>query len=166
MISIDELVAEAAAFLDATCPRRTDADEKFVWGEGSDRVSILEEVAPAEESAQLADAKRYAAQRFDAGFGWIDGPVEYGGRALSSEHATAFHELESRYAIPNLSMLTIAIGFIGPALLAHATPEVRSSYLPRLYRGDLVMCQLFSEPNGDPTSRRRRRARSATATSG
>ncbi len=147
MITIDELVAEAAGFLDATCPRRTDADEKFVWGEGSDRVSILEEVEPAEASAQLADAKRYAAQRFDAGFGWIDGPVEYGGRALSSEHATAFHELESRYAIPNLSMLTIAIGFIGPALLAHATPEVRSAYLPRLYRGDLVMCQLFSEPN-------------------
>ena len=44
-------------------------------------------------------------------------------------------------------MLTIAIGFIGPALLAHASPEVRAAYLPKLYRGDLVMCQLFSEPN-------------------
>ena len=44
-------------------------------------------------------------------------------------------------------MLTIAIGFIGPALLAHASPELRAAYLPKLYRGDLVMCQLFSEPN-------------------
>jgi alkylation response protein AidB-like acyl-CoA dehydrogenase len=147
MIPIDELLAEARAFLDATCPMRHDTDEKFVWGEGSDRVNILEEVDPAEASAQLAEAKHYAALRFDAGHGWIDGPVEYGGRGLTLEHATACGELEADYEIPNLSMLTIAIGFIGPALLAHATPEVRAAYLPKLYRGDIVMCQLFSEPN-------------------
>ncbi len=34
-----------------------------MWGEGSDRVNILEEVDPAEASAQLAEAKRYAALR-------------------------------------------------------------------------------------------------------
>ena len=46
-----------------------------------------------------------------------------------------------------LSILTIAVGFVGPALLACASPELRAQYLPKLYRGDLVMCQLFSEPN-------------------
>ena len=143
-----------------------ESDEKFVWGEGSDRVNILEEVDPAEASAQLADAKRYAALRFDAGLGWIDGPVEYGGRGLTLEHAKAYAALEADYELPNLSMLTIAIGFIGPALLTHASPEVRAAYLPKLYRGDLVMCQLFSEPNAGSDSRRRRRARYATATSG
>ena len=55
-------------------------------------------------------------------------------------------ELEARYELPNLSVLIIATGFIGPALLAHASPELRAAYLPKLYRGDLVMCQLFSEP--------------------
>ena len=147
MTSIDELLVEGRAFLEAHCPRRRDSDEKFVWGEGSDRVNILEEVDPAEASAQLADAKRYAALRFDAGLGWIDGPVEYGGRGLTLEHAKAYAALEADYELPNLSMLTIAIGFIGPALLTHASPEVRAAYLPKLYRGDLVMCQLFSEPN-------------------
>ncbi len=129
--SIDELLAEARAFLDATCTLRNESDQKFVWGEGSDRVNILEEVDPAEASVQLADAKRYAAARFDAGFGWIDGPVEYGGRGLTLEHARAYQELEANYELPNLSMLTIAIGFIGPALLAHAAPEVRAAYLPQ-----------------------------------
>ncbi len=138
---------QARAFLDATCAPRNDRASEFVWGEGSDRVNILEEVDPAESSAQLADAKRYAAARSDAGLGWIDGPVEYGGRGLTLEHAWAFQELEANYELPNLSMLTIAIGFIGPALLVHASPEVRAEYLPKLYRGDLVMCQLFSEPN-------------------
>ena len=147
MTTIAELTAEARAFLDATCVPRSESEATFVWGEGSDRVNILEEVDPAESSAQLADAKRYAAARYDAGLGWIDGPVEYGGRGLTLEHARAFQELEANYELPNLSMLTIAIGFIGPALLVHASPEVRAEYLPKLYRGDLVMCQLFSEPN-------------------
>ncbi len=147
MTSIDDLLAAAQSFLDATCPRRNDADDEFVWGEGSDRVNILEEVDPADASAQLADAKRFAAKRFDAGFGWIDGPVEHGGRGLTLDHARAYRELEAHYELPNLSMLTIATGFIGPALLASASSESCTEYLPRLYRGDLVMCQLFSEPN-------------------
>jgi acyl-CoA dehydrogenase len=147
MTSIGDLLAEARRFLDATCRPRHASDAAFAWGVGSDRVNILAEVDPVDASAQLADAKRFAAQRFDAGLGWIDGPVQYGGRALSSDHALAYQELEARYEVPNLSMLTIAIGFIGPALLAHARPELRSAYLPKLYRGDVVMCQLFSEPD-------------------
>jgi acyl-CoA dehydrogenase len=147
MTSIGALLAEARRFLDATCPPRHASDAALAWGVGSDRVNILAEVDPVDASAQLADAKRFAAQRFDAGLGWIDGPVQYGGRALSSDHALAYQELEARYEVPNLSMLTIAIGFIGPALLAHARPELRSAYLPKLYRGDVVMCQLFSEPD-------------------
>ena len=118
-----------------------------MWGEGSDRVNILEEIDASELTPTLAAAKRYAAARFDAGFGWIDGPVEYGGRGFTLEHARAYQELEGGYELPNLSILTIAIGFIGPALLACATPELKAEYLPQLYRGELIMCQLFSEPN-------------------
>jgi acyl-CoA dehydrogenase len=145
--SIDELLEEARGFLDAHLEPRTVTDEKFVWGEGSDRVNILEETEASELETTLADAKRYAASRFDAGFGWIDGPVEYGGRGLSLEHARAYQELEATYDLPDLSILTIAVGFVGPALLACATDELKAEYLPKLYRGDLVMCQLFSEPN-------------------
>ena len=167
MTSIDELLVEGRAFLDAHCPRRPDSDEKFVWGEGSDRVNILEEVDPAEVSAQLADAKRYAALRFDAGLGWIDGPVEYGGRGLTLEHAKAYAALEADYELPNLSMLTIAIGFIGPALLTHASPELRAAYLP-----EAVPRRSRDVPAVQRAQRRlrprggARRARCATATSG
>ena len=147
MTSIDELLDEARGFLDAHLEPRTESDEKFVWGEGSDRVNILEETEASELTTTLAAAKRYAAARFDAGFGWVDGPVEYGGRGLSLDHARAYQELEGTYELPDLSILTIAVGFIGPALLACATDELKAEYLPKLYRGELVMCQLFSEPN-------------------
>jgi alkylation response protein AidB-like acyl-CoA dehydrogenase len=145
--SIDELLVEARAFLDAHLEPRTASDAKFVWGEGSDRVNILEETEASEIETTLAVAKRYAAARFDAGLGWIDGPVEYGGRNLSLDHARAYQTLEATYEVPDLSILTIAVGFVGPALLASATDQIRAEYLPKLYRGDLIMCQLFSEPN-------------------
>lgn len=147
MITVDGFLDEARGFLDAHLERRAVSDEKFVWGEGSDRVNILEETEASALTTTLAEAKRYAALRFDAGLGWIEGPVEHGGRGLSAEHARAYHQLEATYDVPDLSILTIAVGFVGPALLACATPELCVEYLPKLYRGDLIMCQLFSEPN-------------------
>ena len=147
MISVDDLVAEGRAFLDATVPLRNASDEAFVWGAGSDRINVLEEIEREHLDEVVAAAKAYAAARFDAGLGWIDGPVEYGGRGLPVEHAIAFNELEAHYGLPNLAPLTIAIGFIGPALLATASAELKQRYLPQLYRGDVIMCRLFSEPN-------------------
>ena len=35
---------------------------------------------------------------------------------------------------------------VAPTILAHATDEVREAYLRKLYRGEMVACQLFSEP--------------------
>ncbi len=166
MISIDELLDDARVFLDAHLEPRTESDERFVWGEGSDRVNILEETEASEMETTLAAAKQYAAARFDAGFGWVDGPVEFGGRGLSLDHARAYQELESTYDLPDLSILTIAVGFVGPALLACAAPELKAQYLPRLYRGDLIMCQLFSEPNAGSDLASASTRRCATATSG
>ena len=63
-------------------------------------------------------------------------------------------------------MLIIARGFIGPALLARGPPSSGRAYLPKLYRGDLVMCQLFSEPNAGSDLAAAATAPCATATSG
>ena len=149
--TIDALLAEGKAFLDATVPLRGHDDAAgaadFVWGEGSDRINVLEEIEREHLHEVIAAAKAYAAARFDAGLGWIDGPESYGGRGFTMEHAIAFNELEAHYELPNLAPLTIAIGFVGPALLAIASEEIKQRYLAQLYRGDVIMCQLFSEPN-------------------
>jgi alkylation response protein AidB-like acyl-CoA dehydrogenase len=146
MTSITELVEEGRAFLGANAELTTDGAEPFVWGQGTDDVQLFEEIDPEKDADALAAGKRFAAGRFDAGLGWIDGPVEFGGRGLSEDHARAYAELEARYEIPNATFLTVAKGYVGPAIQAHA-PDLAREYLPRLYRGDLVMCQLFSEPN-------------------
>jgi len=44
-------------------------------------------------------------------------------------------------------MLIVSLGMIAPTILRHATEEQRRRLLPALYRGDLIACQLFSEPD-------------------
>jgi len=43
-IALDDFVAEAKSFLDANAEPRS--EQKFVWGEGPDRVGILDEKTP------------------------------------------------------------------------------------------------------------------------
>jgi alkylation response protein AidB-like acyl-CoA dehydrogenase len=143
-ITEDRFRAEAKAFLDANAEVRQ--ERKFAWGEGSDRVGILEEKTADEELETLGAAKTWKAKAFDAGFAWITGPSEYGGRGLAGSYEKAYKELESRYAVPDQTPFGIGLGMVAPTILAHATPEVKAQYLRSLYRGDIVACQLFSEP--------------------
>src|SRR4029077_15206420 len=54
--------------------------------------------------------------------------------------------IEGRYEIPDMSFFGIGLGMVAPTILAHAQPQVRDKYLAKMYRGDIVGCQLFSEP--------------------
>jgi alkylation response protein AidB-like acyl-CoA dehydrogenase len=143
-IALDDFVADAKRFLDANAEPRS--EQKFAWGEGPDRVGILDEKTPDEEVEELRSAKDWKAREFDAGFGWITGPEEYGGRALGGDYQRAYTETQSNYAIPSVAPFSVGLGMVAPTILAHAIPEVKERYLRSLYRGDLVACQLFSEP--------------------
>lgn len=145
MSSVDELLDSARRFLDDHLERRPDHEE-FRWGEGDDFVGIVEEGDPEEEAAAVAAARLWAATRFDAGFGWIDGPSELGGAGLGAEHLRAYRALEARYATPDMSIFTIGLGMVAPTIVAHARHEIAARYLAPLHRGDLIACQLFSEP--------------------
>src|SRR5919106_2177740 len=143
-LSLDAFSSEAKAFLDANAEPRP--EEKFAWGEGSDRVGLLEEKTPEQAAADLAAAKDWKAREFDAGFGWISGPGEYGGRALPKEYDRTYAAVRSEYKIPSQEPFIIGLGMVAPTILAHAIPDVKERYLRALYRGDIVGCQLFSEP--------------------
>ncbi len=143
-ISLDDFVTEAKAFLDAKAEPRS--EQKFVWGEGADRVGILDEKTEAEEAEELRAAKEWKAKEFDAGFGWITGPEEYGGRGLDVAYQRAYGDVQGAYSTPSVAPFSVGLGMVAPTILAHAIPEVKERYLRRLYRGDLVACQLFSEP--------------------
>jgi acyl-CoA dehydrogenase len=144
--TLDAFRAAARAFLDDHATPRPDTEAEFVWGEGDDFVGIVEEGDPDTEQRLVEDARRWAALRYDAGFGWIEGPPELGGAGLDAEFARAYRSLEAGYEIPDQSIFTIGLGMVAPTVAAHATPEVAAAYLPGLHRGDVIACQLFSEP--------------------
>lgn len=141
----DAFEAEARAFLDANAERRP--VETFVWGQGSDDVGLFPERSPEQQVSDLAVSRAWAQKVFDAGFGWITGPTQYGGRGLPTEFQRLWSRLASEYRTPSQSIYGIGLGMVAPTILAHATEEVKAAYLTKMWRGDIVGCQLFSEPS-------------------
>ncbi len=144
-ITLEAFRQEATDFLDAHCERRVE-EAAFEWGKGSDRVGMFEERSHEAEQSLVARAQQWRNTLFDAGFGWIAGPTEYGGRGLTPEFQRAFSELTAHYRMPDESPFIIGLGMVAPTILAHGIAEVRERYLRSLWRGDVIGCQLFSEP--------------------
>jgi acyl-CoA dehydrogenase len=144
-ITLDVFEKQARDFLDANASRK-EAEKKFVWGEGSDKVAMFEEKDREVELRDVAAACEWRRTKFDAGFGWITGPEAYGGRGLPNAYDRLWNSLEGQYQVPNQSAFTIGLGMVAPTILAHASDAAKDLYLKAMYRGDIVGCQLFSEP--------------------
>ncbi|UGQ11242.1 acyl-CoA dehydrogenase family protein [Yinghuangia sp. ASG 101] len=139
--------AEVRAFLDAHA--RPAADRAgFVWGEGDDRVAYFSSDPPEVEQAATQAARDWQRTRYENGFGWITGPKEYGGRGLTPVHDMVYDAVEAEYDVPDTGVLAVVgLGMIGPTILAHARQHIKDHWLPAMYRGDAIACQLFSEPD-------------------
>src|SRR6201986_635817 len=144
---MDEFIAEVRAFLDASAERRPGPREAVAWGAGDDTIAYFSTDPPDVDRANAEKARRWQRRRFDAGLGWITGPVEYGGRGLTTAHDLLYDAIEAEYDVPDTGVLAvIGLGMIGPTILAHAQPHIRQTYLPAMYSGQTIACQLFSEP--------------------
>ena len=143
--TLEQFQADALAFLEANAPRK-EAEKKFVWGEGADKVSMFEEKDRQAEKLDVAKACAWRQKKFDAGFGYIFGSEQYGGRELPAAYSRAYEALEAKYEIPNQSCFTIGLGMVAPTIVDHGSDIARDLYVHKMYRGDIVGCQLFSEP--------------------
>lgn len=141
-----DFAAEARRFLDAHVARAPDRTA-FTWGEGDDSMAYFSSLPPEEEREHVERARAWQRIRHENGFGWITGPPEYGGRGLTPVHDLLYDAVESEYDVPDTGVLSVVgLGMIGPTILAHAQPGIRDRWLPAMYRGDAIACQLFSEP--------------------
>jgi acyl-CoA dehydrogenase len=142
---LDTFAAEVRAFLQAHArPRERSAS--FEWGRGSDYVGFFGD-PHADDAADLAAARAWQRSRYNARLGWITGPKEYGGRELTSLHDFTYDLIEADYDVPDTEALSvIGLGMVGPTILAHGTDFLRNRYLPAMYSGEVIACQLFSEP--------------------
>ncbi|MEI7506338.1 MAG: acyl-CoA dehydrogenase family protein [Actinomycetes bacterium] len=143
--TLEQFQADALAFLEANAPRK-EAEKKFVWGEGADKVTMFEEKDRQSEKLDVAEACAWRQKKFDAGFGYTFGSEQYGGRGLPVAYSRAYEALEAKYEIPNQSCFTIGLGMVAPTIVDHGSDIARDLYVRKMYRGDIVGCQLFSEP--------------------
>jgi acyl-CoA dehydrogenase len=143
-VAIEDFRADAQRFLEERAPP-LDLSVSG-WGEGPDAIGAYQIKTPEQDRAELDTARSWQRAKFDAGFGWICGPLQYGGRALPPRYERAFQQLEAGYTVPPQTMLGGSLGIVGPTILAHGPEWMRRDYLKAIHRGDLVGCQLLSEP--------------------
>jgi alkylation response protein AidB-like acyl-CoA dehydrogenase len=98
------------------------------------------------EAEFIAGARAWQKVKAEAGYAAIRWPRAEGGLDGTPIEEVIFAEEEAHYHAPVGPFVTIGTQLAVPTLRAHATPQqVERFTRPTLY-GDLLWCQLFSEP--------------------
>ena len=133
---------KARAWLATVAERRTTS----AWGTGSDSVSVFENWTEEEERAETDRIRAYEQARYDAGFGALTWPAEYGGSDLPTSYLLAFRRVEAEFDVPRRTeIFPVTQQLVAPAIAQWGTEEQRATYVRAMLRTDLIACQLFSE---------------------
>lgn len=122
------------------------ADAASHGGAAERSLAVFHETSGEKEAAEVAAARDWQRSKARHGLAWVTGPVEFGGRSLHDRYERALRQLESEYPVPDTSPLRIGIGTVAPAILGHGTTGQQEEYLRPIHAGDVIACQLFSEP--------------------
>ena len=103
-------------------------------------------LAEGESQEIIAAAKTWQAKKADAGWACLRWPKQYGGQEATAIQSVIFNQEESHFDTPP-DIYGIGHGMLGPTIMAHGTDEQKERFLPDMIHGDVVWCQLFSEPD-------------------
>jgi alkylation response protein AidB-like acyl-CoA dehydrogenase len=95
--------------------------------------------------AHVEECRRWQRALHDNGWAGIAWPKSFGGRGGSPIESAIFNDEQMHFAVAT-GAFAVAIGMVGPTLMAHGTAEQQRELLPSILRGEHVWCQLFSEP--------------------
>jgi alkylation response protein AidB-like acyl-CoA dehydrogenase len=141
-MSREEFLVRARSFLESVVATRANHEQDGAEGQKGDRVALFSGSSDAEVKA----AVDYQRALYDAGYGWISGPVENGGGGYPVAYEKAFAQLQRGYPIPSKAPLSVSLGMVAPTLAQFGSPATKERWLKALYRADAIGCQLFSEP--------------------
>ena len=103
--------------------------------------------APRTAEENIAASKAWQATLHGGGWAGITWPQAYGGRGATLVEQLIFNEECAAANTPDSINLAVALGLVGPTLMACGTAQQQARFLPRILRGDDIWCQGFSEPN-------------------
>jgi alkylation response protein AidB-like acyl-CoA dehydrogenase len=102
---------------------------------------------PDPEAVGNLDAQRAWEKRlFEAGYGAMHWPREYGGQGANLFFELIFQDEYVRAGGPKRVNI-IGLDLVGPTLIAHGTTEQKLRWLPKILTSEHVWSQGFSEPN-------------------
>jgi alkylation response protein AidB-like acyl-CoA dehydrogenase len=143
--SVESFAAAARSWLAERLPLV--GPEQLAWGEGSDDVSVFHRLSFTDEKALLERAMAWQQEKYDAGYGAISWPAEFGGAGLTVAHEQAFNEAESDFAVPEgHETFAVTTHLVAPTIRIFGTPEQQTRFVRRFLRAEELCCQLFSEP--------------------
>ena len=142
----ESVAAEAHAFFAARAQRRE--RRGMLHGVGDDDVVGVGLTQPDAEAAEVARAQQWQRELFDAGLAWLDGPTRVRrarARATTTSSLSPASPRSTRCRPRRRYM--VSHGIVAPTILAHGTEEQQQRVsCPGIWRGDVICCQLFSEP--------------------
>ena len=139
--TVEAFAAEAHAWLAAAVGRPA------TTGPPTEDVAVFHSLPHAAERALIAAAAVWQRRKFEAGYGAIAWPEEFGGAGLTPEHARVFTRAEACYPTPpDHELRRVTVNLVAPTLRAKAPPVLQERFIRPFLRCDQLACQLFSEP--------------------
>lgn len=95
------------------------------------------------------DQFTFRGKQYDHGLAWVHFPEGYGGLGISpGMQAVVNDEIakNSKTVYEDMNINPIGIGMGAPTVLTHGTDWMKKTLLRRIFTGEDIWCQLFSEP--------------------
>ena len=94
------------------------------------------------------DQAAFRGAQFDAGLGLVHFPEGHGGLGLTRDRQAVIDDaLRARgVAYEDLRINPIGIGMGAPTVLTYGSDELKAKHLRRIFTGEDIWCQMFSEP--------------------
>ncbi len=105
---------------------------------------LLEQVHP-----EKVDAVTFRRAQYDHGLAFVHFPEGYGGLGLSPKfNQVVADEIakNSKVTYPDPPIGVIGIGMGAPTLVTYGSEKLKKELLPRVFSGEDIWCQMFSEP--------------------
>src|SRR5579862_3982573 len=100
------------------------------------------------DDVDARDRVAFRGAQYDRGLAWVQFPVGKGGLGLRPEAQTVVND-ELRRAprvYDDIGLNPIGIGMAAPVILTYGSEELHDRLLRRIFTGEDIWCQLFSEP--------------------
>jgi alkylation response protein AidB-like acyl-CoA dehydrogenase len=101
----------------------------------------------ADVNAFIAKAKTWQTKKAREGYAAIRWPKDEGGLDGTPMQEVIFQDEEARYDVPVGPFVTIGTQLAVPTLRTHGTPDQIEQFTQPTLQGELLWCQLFSEPS-------------------